>query len=128
MSGAVSVLLRVLRVLPACALGLACGTSIAQTNASSNTPADASPASKSSATSTTSPGEPGTRVLIIEDDNTRIEELHVRGEAKRVVVQSKRTNLPAWEIRPDSPGRTQAGEQRLPRDTANTRMWRVMSF
>jgi hypothetical protein len=84
--------------------------------------------SASSAQSTTSPGEPGTRRTVIEDDNTRIEELHVRGEAQRVVVQSKRVNLPAWEIRPDSPGRTPAGEQRLPRDTANTRMWRVMSF
>ncbi len=66
--------------------------------------------------------------MVIEDDNTRIEELHVRGEAQRVVVQSKRVNLPAWEIRPDSPGRTPTGDQRLPRDTANTRMWRVMSF
>jgi hypothetical protein len=72
--------------------------------------------------------EPGTRRIVIEDDTTRIEELHVRGEAQRVVVRSKRVNLPAWEIRPDSPGRAVSGETRLPRDTANTRMWRVWSF
>lgn len=72
--------------------------------------------------------EPGTRILVIEDDSTRIEELHVRGEAQRVVVQSKRVALPAWEIRPDSPGRSSVGENRLPRDTANTRMWRVWTF
>lgn len=115
------------------ALAVSCNASNAQSEtpsdvANKGTAADAPAAHTSSTTSTTSPGEPGTRRLVIEDDNTRIEELHVRGEAQRVVVRSKRTNLPAWEIRPDSPGRTPAGEQRLPRDTANTRMWRVMSF
>jgi hypothetical protein len=113
------------------ALALVCNASFAQSDAAANKggAADApATAHKPSATSTSSPGEPGTRRLVIEDDSTRIEELHVRGEAQRVVVQSKRVNLPAWEIRPDSPGRTPAGEQRLPRDTANTRMWRVMSF
>ncbi len=77
---------------------------------------------------TTARGEPGTRRVVVEDDAVRIEELHVRGEAQRVVVQPKRLSLPAWEIRPDSPGRAASGETRLPRDTANTRMWRVWSF
>jgi hypothetical protein len=133
MPSTVSLLRRALRAVPTVALAMGCGASNAQSGtpsdaASKSTPAEAPAAQKSGATSTTSPGEPGTRRLLIEDDNTRIEELHVRGEAQRVVVQSKRVNLPAWEIRPDSPGRTSAGEQRLPRDTANTRMWRVMSF
>jgi hypothetical protein len=93
------------------------------------TPPGAPPTRPSQPVVTESPrDEPGTRRIVIEDDATRIEELHVRGEAQRVVVQSKRVNLPAWEIRPDSPGRAASGETRLPRDTANTRMWRVWSF
>ena len=104
------------------------GVAVAQPDVPSDADRPAPISRKSVTTSTTTPGEPGTRRQVIEDDNTRIEELHVRGEAQRVVVQPKRVNLPAWEIRPDSPGRTPAGEQRLPRDTANTRMWRVMSF
>ena len=89
----------------------------------------AQPASVRPQSSTvTAAGEPGTRRVVIDDESSRIEELHVRGEGQRVVVQPKRVNLPPWEIRPESPGRGTSGETRLPRDTANTRMWRVLAF
>lgn len=65
---------------------------------------------------------------VLEDDSTRIEELRVSGQSERVVVKSKRINLPAWEIRPNSPARMNASDSRLPNDSANQRMWSVLSF
>ncbi len=65
---------------------------------------------------------------VIEDDSTRIETLRTPGNTERLVVKSKRVNLPAWEIRTSVPGRQAAAESRLPQDSANQRMWSVLSF
>jgi hypothetical protein len=73
-------------------------------------------------------GEPNVKRTVIEDDATRIEEVRVRGQAQRVVVTNKNPNVPAWEIRTDTPGRVGAVESRLPRDSANPRVWSVLSF
>jgi hypothetical protein len=73
-------------------------------------------------------GEPNVKRTVIEDDGTRIEEVRVRGQAQRVVVTNKNANIPAWEIRTDTPGRVGAVESRLPRDSANPRVWSVLSF
>lgn len=79
---------------------------------------------------TASPTSPTATVkrTVLEDASTRIEELRVDGQPERVVVKSKRVNLPAWEIRPNSPGRMNAADSRLPNDSANQRMWSVLSF
>lgn len=74
------------------------------------------------------PGEPAVRRTVLEDDNTRIDEMRVRGQTERVVVKSKHSGMPAWEIRPASPGRESATDSRLPRDNASLRQWSVLKF
>lgn len=73
-------------------------------------------------------GEPAVNRIVVEDDQTRIEELRVRGQTERVVVRPKQGAMPAWEIRPDSPGRTGGADARLPRENASTRQWAVFRF
>ena len=56
-----------------------------------------------------------------EDDNTRIEELRVRGETQRIVVKSKVGGAPAYEIVPPNAGRSVAG-------ASGQRVWHLLSF
>jgi hypothetical protein len=85
------------------------------------------PAASSTAATTASAALPSSRTVVLEDDYTRIEELHVRGQAQRVVVKSKQTTLPAWEIRPDTPARMGAHDSRL-RETGVKRAWTILVF
>jgi hypothetical protein len=66
-------------------------------------------------------GEPEVKQIVQEDDNTRIEELRVRGETQRIVVQSKVAGAPAYEIVPGNAGRGVAG-------AAGQRVWHLFSF
>jgi len=66
-------------------------------------------------------GEPEVKQIVQEDDNTRIEELRVRGETQRIVVHSKMAGAPAYEIVSGNAGRSVAG-------ATGQRVWHLFSF
>jgi hypothetical protein len=70
------------------------------------------------------PPEPVVRQQVLEDDGVRIEELRVRGQTQRLVVQSKSPGVAAYEIVPAEPGRDSAQDRRA----GGQRVWRLFSF
>ena len=76
------------------------------------------------------PPEPKVERTVSEDDQVRIEELKVRGEAKKVTVRNKKTKAPDYEIIVNDAGRESAGGTGtgLPKSGAGTRVWRVLNF
>lgn len=66
--------------------------------------------------------EPRVQHTVIEDDGARIEELKVRGQTQRIVVQSKQGPGGRYEVLPDT-GREGAGKE-----GAGRRVWNVLSF
>lgn len=70
-------------------------------------------------------GEPKVERIVIEDDGVRIEELRVRGQTRRIVVQSKLgSHTRPYEILPANGGRD------LSQDKGSTgqRVWQILSF
>jgi hypothetical protein len=76
------------------------------------------------------PPEPRVERTVAEDDQVRIEELKVRGEAKKVTVKNKLTRAPDYEIVVNDAGRESAGGTGtgLPKSGSGTRVWRVLKF
>jgi len=76
------------------------------------------------------PPEPKVEQTVAEDDQVRIEELKVRGEAKKVTVKNKKTKAPDYEIIVNDAGRESAGGTGtgLPKSGSGTRVWRVLNF
>ena len=64
--------------------------------------------------------DPAIQRIVTEDDNVRIEELRVRGQTQRIVVQPKSANVRPYEIVPADadPARASAGQ----------RVWQVLDF
>lgn len=86
-------------------------------------PVCAQPATASDAASApASRAEPRVQHTVVEDDGARIEELKVRGQTQRIVVQSKQGPGGRYEVLPDA-GREGAGSA-----TAGRRVWNVLSF
>jgi hypothetical protein len=73
----------------------------------------------------TAAGEPAVERRVVEDRQVRIEELKVRGETTRVVVQPKAPGAKAYEITPVN-GATDPSQGR--RSSAGERLWRFFSF
>ena len=71
--------------------------------------------------------EPKVQRIVVEDDNVRIEELRVRGQSQRIVVQSKVAGAPPYEIRPADPGRDPS-QPLQDRRSAGQSVWHVLSF
>ena len=69
-------------------------------------------------------GEPVVERKVTEDDGVRIEELRVRGQTQRIVVQSKLGNARAYEIVPANGGRDLSQDKRI----IGQRVWSVLSF
>ena len=69
-------------------------------------------------------GEPAVERKVTEDDGVRIEELRVRGQTQRIVVQSKLGNARAYEIVPANGGRDLSQDKRI----IGQRVWSVLSF
>ena len=63
-------------------------------------------------------------VVVIEDDNARIEESRSRGSVSRVIVQSKLVGARPYEIQLAPPGRDPAQE----RGNAGQRAWSIFNF
>ncbi|MEO7335793.1 MAG: hypothetical protein ABIV63_04345 [Caldimonas sp.] len=75
-----------------------------------------------------SPGEPDVRHTVIEDDNTRIEELNVRGVPQRIVVTSKGGRGSSYEIITGDGSRDLSDGVNTSRGAAGKRVWRVLNF
>ena len=72
-------------------------------------------------------GEPNVRLTVIEDGGSRVEELKVRGETRRIVVQSK-LGGGRYEIVPADGGRDLAAGPTTPRGAAGQTVWRMFQF
>jgi hypothetical protein len=73
--------------------------------------------------------EPVVQHIVVEDDGTRIEELHVRGEAQRITVQPKGLSKRfGYEILPASGARDLAPGPSSTRGVAGQRVWHVLNF
>jgi len=71
-------------------------------------------------------GEPNVRQSVFEDEGSRIEELHVRGETQRISVQPKRGAR--YEVVPEGGGRDMAAGPTTPRGAVGQRVWRLLQF
>ncbi len=69
-------------------------------------------------------GEPAVQHIVTEDEGVRIEELRVRGQVQRIVVQSKLGNARPYEILPATGGRDLSQDRRA----AGQRVWSVLEF
>ncbi len=69
-------------------------------------------------------GEPVVQHIVTEDDGVRIDELRVRGQVQRIVVQSKLGNARPYEILPATQGRDLSQDRRA----SGQRVWSVLSF
>ncbi len=76
------------------------------------------------------PPEPKVERTVSEDDQVRVEELKVRGEAKKVTVKNKLAKAPDYEIVVNDAGRESAGGTGtgMPKSGSGTRVWRVLNF
>lgn len=72
--------------------------------------------------------EPKVQRVVIEDDGTRIEELRVRGQTVRIVVQPKAPGVRPYEIVPATGGRDLSTGPHAERGAAGQRVWNVLSF
>lgn len=70
--------------------------------------------------------EPGVQETVVEDDGARIDELKVRGRAKRIVVTPK--TGPAYEIIPPGIGSDISQGARGTNGAVGKRVWPVLSF
>lgn len=73
-------------------------------------------------------GEPRVDHLVHEDEGSRIEELRVRGEIKRIVVKTKAPLKGEYEVVPDNAARGVPQAPNGSRGIAGQRVWQVLSF
>ena len=103
----------------------------AQTVATASPPVPATTPGRAVVTTTTEPrrpGEPEVRHIVVEDDNARIDELRVRGVPQRIVVTTKGTRAPAYEIITGDGSRDLGEGANTSRGAAGKRVWRVLNF
>jgi len=86
--------------------------------------ASAVPASAAAPASSPLPSDPTVQRQVHEDDNVRIEELRVRGQDRRLVVQPKIEGVAPYEITPADPAR----DTTAARGSSGQRVWRLFSF
>lgn len=72
--------------------------------------------------------EPVVQHIVIDDQDTRIEELHVRGEAKRITVKPKGAPRLEYEVIPAGGERNMAPGPGSSRGAAGQRVWNVLNF
>ncbi|MEO7853411.1 MAG: hypothetical protein ABIR94_14325 [Rubrivivax sp.] len=68
--------------------------------------------------------EPKVQRTRLEDEGVRVDELRVRGLNRKVVVQSKVSGAPAYEIGTDDDARDLSQDRR----TEGRSLWRLLSF
>jgi hypothetical protein len=72
--------------------------------------------------------EPVVQHIVINDADTRIEELHVRGEAKRITVKPKGAPRLEYEVIPAGGERDMTPGPGSSRGAAGQRVWNVLNF
>lgn len=72
--------------------------------------------------------EPVVEHIVIDDPDTRIEELHVRGEVKRITVKPKGSPRLEYEVIPAGGERDMAPGPGSSRGAAGQRVWNVLNF
>ena len=72
------------------------------------------------------PIEPNVQHIVVEGENTRIEELRVRGQTQSVTVRNK--NAPSYEIVIGDGSRDMSNDGSAQRGAAGQRVWRLLSF
>ncbi len=72
------------------------------------------------------PIEPKVQLTVIDDGSTRIEELKVRGQTRRISVKPK--GAQAYEIVPADAGRDNSDGASSQRGAAGQRVWHILSF
>ena len=73
-------------------------------------------------------GEPHVDQIVHEDEGSRIEELRVRGETKRILVKTKGPLKGSYEILPDNAAKGVPQAPNGSRGVAGQRVWQIMSF
>ena len=76
----------------------------------------------------TEPGEPNVRHTVIEDDGARIDELRVRGQARRIVVTPKVGVAKSYEIIVNRSGRVPEDGTGGANSAAGKRVWNLLNF
>ena len=64
----------------------------------------------------------------VEDEGSRIEELRVGGQTKRITVQPKAGNAPEYEVKPSDVTRGQAGTGHDPQGNTAPPVWNIKKF
>ena len=103
----------------------------AQTVATAPPPVPAATPGRAVVTTTTEPrrpGEPEVRHIVVEDDHARIDELRVRSVPQRIVVATKGTRVPNYEIITGDGSRDLGEGANTSRGAAGKRVWRVLDF
>lgn len=111
---------------------------VTPTATSSAVPAPAAAAAPTSAAAPTAPPVPGADVagrepiepnvqhIVVEGENTRVEELRVRGQTQNVTVKNK--GAPTYEIVIGDGSRDLSSGGGAQKGAAGQRVWRVLSF
>ncbi|HOW46447.1 MAG TPA: hypothetical protein P5163_09465 [Rubrivivax sp.] len=68
--------------------------------------------------------EPQVQRIVVEDDRVRIDELRIRGQTRRIVVQPKLPGAPAYQIGTNTDARDPAMD---PRSEGRT-LWQLFSW
>ena len=103
----------------------------AQTVATAPPPVPPTTPGRAVVTTTTEPrrpGEPEVRHIVVEDDHARIDELRVRSVPQRIVVATKGTRVPNYEIITGDGWRDLGEGANTSRGAAGKRVWRVLDF
>lgn len=86
--------------------------------------AQAAPAAESSK----APAEPEVRHIVIQGHDTRIEELRVRGQTRRITVTPKAAGGTSYDVIPADGLRDLPDEAGTTRGAAGKRVWHVLNF
>ena len=99
-------------------LGLLCAACGGAVWAQATTPV------KAAASAASAPAKTKAHIVVIEDDNARIEESRSRGTVTRITVQSKLPGARPYEIQVAPPGRDPSQE----RGNAGRPAWSIFNF
>lgn len=75
-----------------------------------------------------SPAEPNTKLSVVEDEGSKIEELRVRGQTQRIVVTPKVGLKKSYQIIIGDPSRLPADGTGGAPDATGKRVWNVLNF
>jgi hypothetical protein len=97
----------------------------AQTGAApAGVPTPSAPQAAASAPAARGVPEPKVQRIVVEDDRVRIDELRVRGQTRRIVVQPKLPGAPAYQLGVN----TDARDPQMDPRSEGRALWQVFSW